>query len=46
MVDMQEEVGAIFASKVHLVTRRGIESSHNYISSKTILSSAEVINVE
>ena len=46
MVDMQEELGDIFGRTVHLVTRRSIESSRNYIRRQAILSSAEVINVE
>ncbi len=45
MVDMQEELEAIFGRKVDLVTRRGIESSRNYIRRQAILSSAEVIHV-
>ena len=45
MVDMQEELEGIFRRNVDLVTRRGIESSRNYIRRQAILSSAEVIHV-
>ena len=45
MVGMQEELEEIFGRKVDLVTRRGIESSRNYIRRQAILSSAEVIHV-
>ena len=43
MVDMQEDLEGIFRRKVDLVSRRGVESSRNYIRRKAILSSAEVI---
>ena len=45
MVDMQAELEEIFGRKVDLVTRRGIESSRNYLRRQAILSSAEVIHV-
>ena len=45
MVDMQEELKDIFGRDVDLVSRRGIESSHNYLRRKEILSSAKVIHV-
>jgi len=45
MVDMQAELEEIFERKVDLVTRRGIESSRNYLRRQAILSSAEVIHV-
>lgn len=43
MVDMQDELEAIFEREVDLVSRRGIEHSHNYLRRKAILSSAVVI---
>ena len=45
MVDMQEELKDIFGRDVHLASRRGIESSQNYLRRKEILSSAKVIHV-
>jgi predicted nucleotidyltransferase len=45
MVDMEEELEDIFGRDVDLVSRRGIESSHNYLRRKEILSSARVIHV-
>ncbi len=45
MVDMQAELEEIFERKVDLVTRRGVESSRNYLRRQAILSSAEVIHV-
>ena len=45
MVDMQEELKDIFGRDVDLVSRRGIESSQNYLHRKEILSSAKVIHV-
>ena len=45
MVDMQEELKDIFGRNVDLVSRRGIESSQNYLRRKEILSSAKVIHV-
>jgi len=41
-VDMQDELEVIFGRKVDLVSRRGIERSHNYIRRQAILSSAKV----
>ncbi|MDI6761624.1 MAG: nucleotidyltransferase domain-containing protein [Thermodesulfobacteriota bacterium] len=45
MVDMQEELKGILGRDVDLVSRRGIESSQNYLRRKAILSSAKVIHV-
>ena len=45
MVDMQEELKDIFGRDVDLVSRRGIESSQNYLRRKEILSSTKVIHV-
>jgi len=45
MVDMQEELKDIFGRNVDLVSRRGIESSQNYLRREEILSSAKVIHV-
>lgn len=45
MVDMREELRDIFGRDVDLVSRRGIESSQNYLRRKAILSSAKVIYV-
>ncbi|HEY9812242.1 MAG TPA: nucleotidyltransferase family protein [Candidatus Sericytochromatia bacterium] len=45
LVDMQDELEAMFRRKVDLVSRRGIEQSRNYLRRKAILSSAEVIYV-
>ncbi len=46
LVEMQDELKALFGRGVDLVSRRGIEASRNYIRRKAILSSAEVIHVE
>ena len=43
LVDMQDELSAIFARNVDLVCREGIERSHNYIRRKAILSTVEVL---
>jgi uncharacterized protein len=43
LVDMQDELSAMFARKVDLVCREGIERSHNFIRRKAILSTAEVL---
>lgn len=43
MVFMQEELQRIFGREVDLVSRRGIETSRNYIRRRAILESAEVI---
>jgi hypothetical protein len=45
MVDMREELRNIFGRDVDLVSRRGIESSQNYLRRKAILSSTKVIYV-
>ena len=45
MVDMKEELKEIFGRDVDLVSRRGIESSQNYLRREAILSSAKVIHV-
>lgn len=42
---MQEELQEIFGRAVDVVSKKGIESSRNYIRRKAILSSAEIINV-
>ena len=44
MVEMRDELKALFGRGVDLVSRRGIEASRNYIRRKAILSSAEVIH--
>jgi predicted nucleotidyltransferase len=41
MVDMKDELEKIFGRKVDLLSRRGVESSRNYIRKEAILSSAE-----
>ncbi len=43
LVDMQDELEAIFGRRVDLVMREGIERSYNYIRKKAILESAEVL---
>jgi predicted nucleotidyltransferase len=43
LVDMQDELKEIFGREVDLVSKRGIESSRNYIRKNVILSSAEAI---
>ena len=43
LVDMTEELKAILGREVDLVSRRGVESSRNYIRKKAILNSAEPI---
>lgn len=45
MVDMQEELKEILGRDVDLVSRRGIESSQNYLRREAILSSVKVIHV-
>ncbi len=42
-VCIQDELTDLLGRKVDLVSRRGIERSHNYIRRKAILDSAEVI---
>jgi predicted nucleotidyltransferase len=43
MVDMEEDLKAIFGRDVDLVTRRGVEGNENYIVRKSILKSARMI---
>jgi predicted nucleotidyltransferase len=43
MVHMQEELKEILRHEVDLVSRRGIESSRNYLRKHAILSSSETI---
>ena len=43
LVHMEEELEGILGRRVDLVTRRGVESSRNYIRRKAILASAKVI---
>ncbi|MEN6356950.1 MAG: nucleotidyltransferase family protein [Armatimonadota bacterium] len=43
MVHMQDELAQILGREVDLVSKRGIESSANYIRKRAILESAEVI---
>src|SRR4030043_898074 len=43
LVDMQDELKEIFGREVDLVSKRGIESSRNYIRRNVILGSAEAI---
>ncbi|MBI4965244.1 MAG: nucleotidyltransferase domain-containing protein [Desulfomonile tiedjei] len=45
MVDMKDELEAIFGRKVDLLSRRGVESSRNPHRREAILSSAEIIHV-
>ena len=40
---MEQELVKIFARKVDLITREGIEHSRNYLRQQEILSSARVI---
>ena len=43
-VQMRDELAMILGRDVDLVSRRGLESSRNYIRRNTILSSAQVIH--
>ena len=43
LVQMEEELKEMFGRDVDLVSRRGIESSRNYIRRKAILRSAQVL---
>ena len=43
LVYMENELKDIFHRDVDLITRKGIESSHNYVRREAILSSAQVI---
>lgn len=45
MVHMEDELKNMLGREVDLVSRRGIESSRNYLRRRAILSSAEVIYV-
>jgi uncharacterized protein len=45
LATMQEELAQIFGRQVDLVSRRGIETSRNYIRRKEILNSAQVVHV-
>lgn len=44
MIDMEDELKAIFGREVDLVSRRGIERSRNQLRRKAILESAETIH--
>jgi uncharacterized protein len=43
LVAMEEELKTLFQRDVDLVTRKGIETSRNYLRRKAILSSVQVI---
>ncbi|MBI5827314.1 MAG: nucleotidyltransferase family protein [Deltaproteobacteria bacterium] len=43
LVHMEDDLKAIFGRKVDLVSRRGIESSRNYMRRNAILNSAEIV---
>ncbi len=43
LVHMEKELKEIFGRKMDIVSRRGIESSRNYIRKNAILSSAEAV---
>ena len=45
MVHMQDDLKAIFGHEVDLVSKRGVETSRNYLRRKNILESAQVIHV-
>ena len=45
LAQMNTELEKIFGRKVDLVSRRGIETSRNYLRRKAILNSAQVIHV-
>jgi predicted nucleotidyltransferase len=45
MVQMQNELKAVFKREVDLVSKRGLENSRNYLRRKQILGSAQVIHV-
>jgi hypothetical protein len=45
LVQMEDELKAIFGREVDLVDRRAVESSENYIRRRHILSTAEAIHV-
>jgi uncharacterized protein len=46
LVEMGDELEAIFGRKVDLIDRKGVEESENYIRRKIILNSAQVIYAE
>lgn len=43
LVDMEQELKGIFNREVDVVSKRGIERSHNWLRRKNILSTAQVI---
>jgi len=43
VIGMEEELSALLGRKVDLVSRRAVESSHNWIRRKAILENAQVI---
>ncbi len=45
MVDMKEQLEALFGRPVDLLTRRGVERSHNRFRRESILDSAVVLDV-
>ena len=45
MVRMQDELKTIFERDVDLISKRGVETSRNYLRRKAILESAQVIHV-
>lgn len=45
MVHMQDELKQIFGRDVDLLSKRGVETSRNYLRRKAILESAQVIHV-
>jgi predicted nucleotidyltransferase len=45
MVQMQDELKQIFKRDVDLISKRGLETSRNYLRRKAILVSAQVIHV-
>ncbi len=45
MVHMQDELKQIFSRDVDLISRRGVETSRNYLRRKAILESAQMIHV-
>jgi len=45
MVHIQDELKQIFSRDVDLISRRGVETSRNYLRRKAILESAQVVHV-
>jgi len=43
LVHMEDELKDIFGREIDVVSRRGIESSRNYLRRSTILNSAEIV---